>query len=115
MIAVSLIKDFMGKGAEGEEIGDVDDTELRPSDKITKKLRKKRFYQAWAIILVSTSVGFLAGFLFTAFFFFAGFSLFFGKKENLFKNMIVAIVMTAVIYFLFQFVMDVPLLDGLLW
>ena len=70
MTVISLIMDFSSKDTVAGEITDVDDTELKVLDAATKQARKKRFYQAWAIILVSTGVGFLGGFLFSTFFYF---------------------------------------------
>ena len=40
--------------------GDVD--ELKVLDVATRKAHRKRFYQAWVIILVSTGIGFPGGF-----------------------------------------------------
>jgi len=115
MIVISLMMDFTRKGTETAEITDVDDTELKVLDEKARKAKKKRFYKAWGIILVAAAAGFLGGFLFTAFFFFLGFALIFGKRENLPKNIFVAVGMTVIIYFSFQWIMDVPLLHGILW
>ena len=115
MTVVSLIMDFSRKETVVGEITDVDDTELKVLDEETKKARKRRFKQAWAIILVSTGIGFLGGFLFSTFFYFTGFALIFGAREKLLKNMIIAVIMTIVVYVTFQHMMAVPLLEGLLW
>jgi hypothetical protein len=48
-------------------------------------------------------------------FLFAGFALIFGQRKNIFKNMVVAVVMTICIYFVFEWLMSVPLLSGLFW
>lgn len=97
------------------EIGDVDDTELKVVDTATRTARRRRFYQAWAILLVSTGIGFLGGFLFSTVLLFGGFGLAFGHRENWGKNMIVALAMTVVVYFIFGRIMAVPLLNGVLW
>lgn len=115
MTVISLIMDFSREETVAGEITDVDDTELKVLDAETKRARKKRFYQAWAIILVSTGIGFLGGFLFSTFFYFAGFALVFGTREKLLKNMIIAVAMTIVVYVSFQRIMGVPLLEGILW
>jgi hypothetical protein len=115
LTAAALAIDFLRvQDAEGE-IGGVDDTELMVLDAATRKARRRRFYQAWAIILVSTAVGFLGGFLFSTVLLFAGFGLVFGRRENRVKNAIVAAVLTGVVYFVFGRIMAVPLLDGVLW
>jgi len=115
MIVISLMTDFIQKGKITKGIIGIDDGELKVLDEATVKERRKRFYQAWGIILVSTVIGFLGGFLFSTFFFFVGFALLFGKKKNLFKNTTITIAMTVVIYFIFQWIMGVPLLTGILW
>jgi hypothetical protein len=115
MIVISLIIDFTRKGKVAEGIADVDDTELKVFDDPTKKIKRKRFYRAWGIILVSTAIGFLGGFLFTTFFLSMGFPLLFGKRRNLFKNTVVAIAMTIMIFFIFQWIFQIPLLEGLMW
>jgi len=115
MIVISLIIDFTRKGKVAEGIADVDDTELKVLDAITQKTRRKRFYKAWAIILVSTAIGFLGGFVFTTFFLLMGFPLFFGERENLFKNTVVAIAMTIIIFFIFQWIFEIPLLKSFTW
>lgn len=115
MTVIALIADFSRKDTLQGEITGVDDTELKVLDAKTKKARKKRLYRAWAIILVSTGVGFLGGFLFSALCFFATFALVFGSGEERVKNMIIAVALTIVVYFVFGRTMGVPLLEGALW
>lgn len=115
LILISLVIDFTKKDTMAREIGDADDIELKVLDETTKKKRKERFYRAWSIILISTAAGFLGGFLFSAFFFFLGFALLFGKKKDLTKNIILTVAMTILIYLTFQRIMGVPLLEGILW
>lgn len=115
MIVISLIIDFARKGKVAEGIADVDDTELRVLDHTTQKTKRKRFYKAWGIILVSTAIGFLGGFLFTTFFLLMGFPLLFGEKRNLFKNTIVGMAMTIIIFFIFQWIFEIPLLQSFIW
>lgn len=114
MIVLSLIMDFT-RGTAKEEIADVEDTEMKLGDSTLKKERKKRFTRAWGVILVSTAVGFLGGFLFSTFLFFLGFALFFAKREMFWKNTAIASGITVVVYFLFERIMGVPLLAGVLW
>ena len=115
MTAISLIMDFTRKGKVAEGIADVDDTELKVLDAPIQKAKRKRFYKAWAIILISTAMGFSGGFLFTTFFLLMGFALFFGERGNLFKNTVVAIAMTIIIFFIFQWVFEIPLLKSFIW
>lgn len=115
MVLISLFFDFTRKEIVHGEIIDVDDAEVKVLDEETKRARKLRFYKAWAIILVSSAVGFLGGFLFSSLFFFLGFTIFFGEKKNMVKNICIAVAMTALIYVSFEIVMGVPLLEGLLW
>ena len=115
MTVIALVMDFSGKNKAQAEISDVDDTELKVLDAETRRARRKRYYQAWAIIIVCAGIGFLGGFLFSAFCLFAGFALFFGGRENLMRNMIVGVAMTIVVYLVFGMVMKVPLLSGILW
>jgi len=115
LIVISLIIDFTRKGKVAEGIGDVDDTELKVLDAPIQKTKRERFYKAWAIILISTAMGFSGGFLFTTFFLLMGFALFFGERGNLFKNAIVAVAMTIVIFFIFQWIFEIPLLKSFIW
>ncbi len=115
MVLISLFFDFTKQEIVHGEIIDVDDAEVKVLDEETKRARKQRFYKAWAIILVSSAVGFLGGFLFSTFFFFMGFTIFFGGKKDLVKNICIAVAMTALIYVCFEIIMGVPLLDGILW
>jgi hypothetical protein len=115
IVVVSLVTDFVRKVPLAQEITDVGDTELKTLDKEEKKMRRKRFFQAWAIILISTGVGFAGGFLFTTFFLFFSFSLFFGEKKNLVKNVLVTVSLTIFVYFTFQWIFKIPLLQGILW
>jgi hypothetical protein len=114
MIVISLVIDFIQKGKLTEGIADVDDTELKVFGDATKKIKKERFFRAWGIILVSTGMGFLGGFLFSTFFLFMGFAIFFGGKKNLIKNVVISVLMTILIYLSFQWIMGVPLLTGIL-
>jgi len=115
MIVISLIMDLTRKGGMAEGIADVDDTELKVLDAPAQKTKRKRFYKAWAVILVSTAIGFSGGFLFTTFFLLMGFPLLFGDRGNLVKNTVVAIAMTIVIFLIFQWVFEIPLLKSFIW
>ncbi len=115
MVIISLIMDFTRKRTMAEGLADVDDTELRILDHATQQARKRRFYNAWLIILIATAAGFLGGFLFTTFLLLLGFPLVFGERRKLFKNTIVALGMTVVILFIFQWIFEIPLLESLIW
>lgn len=115
LTAAALVADFLRVQDVTGEIGSVDDTELKVLDAETRKARRKRYYLAWAILLVSTGVGFLGGFLFSTVLLFVSFGLIFGRREHRVKNVIVAVVLTVGVYFVFGRIMAVPLLDGLLW
>ncbi|OGA12597.1 MAG: hypothetical protein A3G25_18895 [Betaproteobacteria bacterium RIFCSPLOWO2_12_FULL_63_13] len=112
---IALAIDFIRKQVLEGEIGDVDDTELRVMDAETKRARRRRFYQAWAIILGATGIGFLGGFLFSTIFLLFGFGLLFGHRDHWVKNTIVAAALTVLVYFVFGSIMGVPLMDGVLW
>ncbi len=114
LTVIALGMDFLRTQVAGE-IGGVDDTELMVLDAATRRARRKRFYQAWAILLVSTGAGILGGFLLSTVILFAGFGLAFGRKENTARNLAVAAGMTVLVYFVFGRIMAVPLLDGVLW
>ncbi len=112
---VSLVIDLTGKKEGTGEIAGTDDAELTTLDESVRRERRIRFWQAWGIILVSMAIGFLAGFLFSALSLLVGFAFLFGKRENLTKNLIYAVVITIATYLTFQWFMDVPLLRGVLW
>jgi hypothetical protein len=114
MIVISLVIDFTQRGTVAEGIADVDDTEVKVFDDTTKRIKRKRFYKAWGIILVSTAIGFLGGFLFTTFLLLISFPMFFGERGNLFKNFFISVLMTMIIFFSFQWIMGVPLFEGIL-
>lgn len=111
MLGVSLVLDFTSKETVAKEITDTGDGELRVADEGIRKERRKRFYQTWGIILASTAIGFWGGFLFSTFFLFLGFALFFGKRKNFLKNAVIATLTTVVIYLIFEWMMGVPLLE----
>jgi hypothetical protein len=115
LVIISLILDFVKKEKVAAEITDIDDSEVKVLSPEIKIAKRQRFYKAWAIIFVSAVAGFLGGFLFSTFFFFLGFSLFFGPREKLGKNIIVSVGMTILVYISFEKIMNVPLLQGLLW
>src|SRR5213593_1053455 len=69
--------------------------------------RAARVARAWGVIVVSTACGAVGGFLVSVLFFFLGFAFFFGTREAFWRH--------AVIWILFEGVMGVPLLGGVLW
>lgn len=115
LTVVSLAMDFLRKEAVAAEIGDVDDAELKAVGAEEKRARRGRFWTAWGIILASTGAGLLGGFLFTSLFLFVGAALLLGPRRKLARNLLISVAVTGLIYFVFQRLMSVPMLDGLLW
>ena len=115
LTVIALAMDFLRAQVIAGEIGYVDDTELKVVDTATRTARRKRFYQAWAILFVSTATGFVGGFLFSTVLLFGGFGLASGRRENWVKNAIIAVTMTVVVYFIFGRIMAVPLLNDAIW
>ena len=111
---VALAADFVRRGETHGEIGDVDDTELKPVDPETRSARRRRFWQAWAILLASVGAGLVGGFLYSVIGLFAGFALAFGSGEKRAGNLVIAAALTAAVYFVFGKLMGVPLMEGLL-
>ena len=112
IIAVSLIFDFSRKEKIEKEIFDVGDTELTKIDEDFKKIRRHRFIKAWAIILISTAIGFLGGFLITTFLLLIGFLFLFGEKGNFLKNITISLLITLIIFFTFQLIFGISLIKG---
>ena len=115
LTVIALAMDFLRAQVIAGEIDGVDDTELKVMDAATRRARRRRFYQAWVILLAAAGAGFLGGFLFSTILLFGGFGLASGRRENLVKNVIVAVAMTVLVYFVFGRIMGVPLLNGVLW
>ena len=115
LTAIALAMDFLRAQVVAGEIDGVDDTELKIMDAPTRRARRKLFYQAWAILIVATAAGFLGGFLFSTVLLFAGFGLAFGRRQNRARDIIIAVALTALVYFVFGRIMAVPLLNGVLW
>jgi hypothetical protein len=115
LLAISLVLDLTKKETRKRQLASVDDTELQEIKETEKKERRKRLLEAWGILLSSAALGILAGFLFTTFFLLAGFAVFYGGKKDLFRNTAVAVTLSVLTYFIFEWVMGVPLLDGVLW
>ena len=110
----ALAADLVQQGGTRGEIGDVDDTELKPVDAQTKSARSRRFWLAWTILLASAGAGLAGGFLYSVIGLFAGFALAFGSGEKRAGNLLVAAALTAAVYVVFGKLMGVPLLDGML-
>ena len=115
LTVAALAADFLRANVVAGEISDVDDTELKVVDKTTRATRRRRYYLAWGILLVSTGIGFLGGFLFSTICLFVCFGLIFGRRENWVKNTLVALALTVLVYIVFGRIMGVPLLDSVLW
>lgn len=114
ILLISLTRDFFGKKrAASPESAEASDAGFQAADQDKgNKDRKRRLYLTWAMILVSTVIGFGGGFLITTFLLFIGFALLFGEKRHRLRNSISAVVVTVVIYFLFEWVLRVPLLGN---
>lgn len=114
VLAISLVRDFFGKKTTAPpESAEASDAGFQAADQGKgEKERKKRLYLTWGMILISTGIGFGGGFLITTFLLFIGFALFFGEKKHLLRNSLTAIAVTAVIYFIFEWIMRVPLLGN---
>lgn len=113
VVTISFLIDLSKKGKSKEEIPEEGDRDLELL--IKRSERRKRFYKAWGIILISISLGFFGGFIFTALFLFLGFSIFFGRKKNLLKNVVISLSITLIIFFIFQWIFGSPLLMGFIW
>ena len=115
LTVIAIAMDFLRAQVISGVIDGVDDTELKIMDAATRRSRRRRFYQAWAILLVATIAGFLGGFLFSTVLLFAGFGLAFGHRQNRVRDIIIAVALTALVYLVFGRIMGVPLLNGILW
>jgi hypothetical protein len=111
ILSISLLSDFLRKKKGPDERPEMGDAGLDVSIKEEATGNKKRFYQTWAIMLVATAVGYWIGFLFSSFLLFIGFAYILGPKKSLFKNTLIAILVTVVIYVLFGQIMGVPLVE----
>jgi len=112
VLAVSLIFDFTAKKASVTDTSELSDVELKGGEEAGKKGGARRFYLTWVIVLISTAVGFWGGFIFSIFLMFMGFAILFGKRKQFLRNTGYAVLMTALIYFTFQWLMGVPLLGN---
>ena len=114
VLVISLARDFFGKKTDASpESAEASDAGFQAADQGKgEKGRRRRFYLTWGMIIISTGLGFWGGFLVTTFLLFMGFALFFGEKKHLVRNSFTAIAVTAVIYFIFEWIMRVPLLGN---
>jgi Tripartite tricarboxylate transporter TctB family len=113
ILLISLIRDFSGKTAASPGSAEASDAGFQAADQGNEeKERRRRFYLTWGLIIVSTALGFWGGFLITTFLLFIGFALFFGEKKHLVRNIVSAVAVTAVIYFVFEWIMRVPLVGN---
>jgi hypothetical protein len=112
---IALVQDFSRKSAAPTQIADVDSPETQVLDGATQRAQRKRYYTAWAVVVVSVGAGILGGFLFSALFLIGGFSLLLGSREKLKRNTLAGLAIMAGVYIVFGKLMGVPLLSGLLW
>ena len=113
VLALSLSRDFFGKQAASPGSAETGDAGFQAAEQRSEeKEKRRRFTLTWVMIIVSTGLGFWGGFLITTFLLFIGFALFFGEKRHLLRNIISAVAVTAAIYFVFEWVMRVPLVGN---
>lgn len=116
LTVLALALDFLRPRTTAQaEISGVEDTELAVFDAATKRMRRARYYKAWAVVIASTAVGFLGGFLFCAIGLFGGFVILFTAPEQRRRNAIIGGITTVLVYLVFGLVMKVPMLGGILW
>jgi len=116
MTVIALALDFLRPQDMAQaEISGVEDTELAVLDAATRRMRRSRYYKAWAVIIASTVVGVLGGFLFCAIGLFGGFVILFTAPEQRRRNAVIGGITTVVVYLVFGLVMKVPMLGGILW
>ena len=98
------------------EIGEADDTELRVRirDRAAAKVKRGRFFRAWAVIIVSVALGYLGGFLITTFLLLFGFALISGDRKRLAQNTLIGTGVTLLTYLIFGLIMRVPLLESII-
>jgi hypothetical protein len=113
ILLFSLIRDFAGKTAVAAGSAEAGDAGFHAADQSSEgRDRRRRFTLTWVMIIVSTGLGFWGGFLITTFLLFIGFALFFGEKKHLVRNTLSAVAVTAVIYFIFEWIMRIPLVGN---
>jgi Flp pilus assembly protein TadB len=115
LTVIALVLDFSRRSTVPTEIAGVDDTETQVLDGAARRAQRKRYYTAWAVVVVSVGAGILGGFLFSALFLIGGFSLLLGSREKLKRNTLAGLAIMAGVYIVFGKLMGVPLLSGLLW
>src|SRR6266403_2101922 len=77
--------------------------------------RAARVARAWGVIVVATACGAVGGFLISVVLFFLGFAFFFGTRQAFWRHAAIGVAISAVIWILFDQIMGVPLLAGVLW
>jgi len=77
--------------------------------------RAARVARAWGVIVVATACGAVGGFLISVVLFFLGFAFFFGTRQAFWRHAAIGVGISAVIWILFDQIMGVPLLAGVLW
>jgi len=116
MTVLALALDFLRPQPPAQaEISGVEDTELSVLDAATRRMRRSRYYKTWAVVIVSTVVGVLGGFLFCAIGLFGGFVILFTSPGERSRNAIIGGITTVAVYLIFGLVMKVPMLGGILW
>lgn len=112
VLAASLFMDFFAW--YGKRSAEVKSASVRKVDQ--SSAMRTRFMLSWAIIMVSTLAGLFGGFLLTAFLLLVGFPVVFEVKKRrvLVKDVALAVALTICVYLLFDKLMGVPLLSGLL-
>jgi uncharacterized protein YhhL (DUF1145 family) len=111
MLGLSFVLDFAKKGKKPQTSSGEEQTGDEETKSRDHKVKRKRFFQTWAILLVAAGIGYFWGFLFSTFLLFLGFALFFGRKKDLLRNLTIGIITTLLTYFIFEWLMGVPLLE----
>jgi hypothetical protein len=99
LLAVSIVRHFRTHTAEENAAPEL-------------VLRRKRFFKASIIVLLSTAVGFMGGFLLSVLCYYIGYALLQENKSRLFRTLGIGIALTVLFYISFGWLMHVPLLRG---
>ncbi len=114
LVAVSLVRDLARGGPAGHEIAETGDTDVKVVAPEVRRARRSRVLKAAGIIFGSTALGLAGGFIVTVFACYVGFAWFFGRRQAFWSGAALAAAITAAIYVLFDRVMGVPMLVGML-
>jgi ABC-type amino acid transport system permease subunit len=77
---------------------------------LDEESRRKRVCQSLLIVFISIIIGYIGGFLLAVPFYFLAFGVLHGQKKQVTKYIIIALVITLLVYVFFMYFMGVPLL-----